>query len=313
MNICKVCNMQFQCEDQSLVNKIFRKYDYTKHNQSLIHKIFTPGTNIHRVDTTGINISGDLYSMTQHGEKLGGGTSGTVGTYKLSNGNNSEMITIKRELTDSAERCAYSQLGQKSATCGILRTRPIDDPNLFEAEDYLTFMETMDGSLESLNREIINKNIVTIIESVRTQVVCLFQQSLYYTDIKPGNILYSIDKNGSYKFIVGDIGALCNKSRESTYFPSVPFRVRFLNNDLDHKEYGAYIVWLIGWLYICLIYPGRILSILDPLDRSIVVSDNIKNIYIENIYIEKYMNITTDSQYKLLFSPFEIRESTKLL
>jgi len=100
-----------------------------------------------------------------------------------------------------------------SDRCNVIQARVIDFPGPYK----MTLMPNMDGDLDSdlfaslmqtATTENLKTYIQTIMSSVHEQLDCLRRAGLWYTDIKPQNILFNIDqKSDSLTVQLGDLGS----------------------------------------------------------------------------------------------------------
>lgn len=94
---------------------------------------------------------------------------------------------------------------------------------------YVYFMTLADGDLSDYKAKFISKmshkkahqHILSIVDEIRKQMLCLLDNGYIYTDMKPENCLYKF-VNDKPKFIIGDIGGAAmddTGEQASTYIP----------------------------------------------------------------------------------------------
>lgn len=124
---------------------------------------------------------------------------------------------------------------------------------------YIYFMTLADGDLSDYKQKILknktpqkaHKHILSIVEEIRKQLICLLDNGYIYTDMKPENCLYKM-VNDEPKFIIGDIGgASMDESGEqaSTYIPFEYIgeeRGWTETNSMSRKEKEQFLTWEIG-------------------------------------------------------------------
>ena len=101
-------------------------------------------------------------------------------------------------------------------------------------------MTLADGDIESLNKDsnvnlLCNKSILHILHSMSNIIVTLEQSNLFYTDLKPANILYKATRNDYIQIYLGDIGGLCFGG--TTDYTSTPdFANHISENNLEDRR-----------------------------------------------------------------------------
>ena len=154
-------------------------------------------------------------------QPLGNGSYGVVRAYV---GEQSRVrIAVKRVKKDDPEVSVVGQLERAGYPCGIIRARTAVCSDCRYA---YVVMDTMDGSLEGLMRTMeLEKTsfshdaVVRIADQLTAQVGCLGGMGLWYTDLKPDNVLYRYE-DGAIVVHLADLGSMAvgrSGGRTTTY------------------------------------------------------------------------------------------------
>ena len=125
-------------------------------------------------------------------------------------------------------------------------------------------MQVADGSLKDykdkyimkMKKYEVNAHIKTICEELRSQLVCMLEQGLVYTDMKLANCLYKM-VDGKPVFLIGDLGG-AYKDQDGDQVPTYP-PSEYINNSppgyfsIDPKSQSAVLSWNIGLMLYSLI------------------------------------------------------------
>ena len=156
---------------------------------------------------------------------------------------------------------------------------------IVEASRQIIIMPLMDGDIIDLDK--INKleqNFHTVINSVRKQmdnVLNMNTQSnvteFAYLDVKPDNVLYRLNENGTYEFVLGDLGSVV---KNNGYFTKT-YACKTIGCDeyiipqnciirAMRYFYGIFIFTLLYGNYIVEIHDQIQLSELEVLSNNLV-------------------------------------------
>lgn len=237
-----------------------------------------------------VEITNDLEEIMCNGNiffkssLLGEGSYGSVYLYEDISFKN--KIVLKVEIDDEPNEKDISEHLMKNPQCNTIRVR-----YLFSRKNkHFYILDPLDGDLDQLvnklikSRHLINIEdiwISNIMEQVRRQVVCLYQIGLYYTDLKPMNVLYckNFGDVNDWSVHLGDLGSASGKDNLyiSTYPPP---EFKELEGLVEVKSQNAkqVLTWQLGIMLLYIIDPGVI-----PLGHADIQA-------LKNQEIEEYIN-----------------------
>jgi len=130
---------------------------------------------------------------------------------------------------------------------------------IIDDESMVLAMPCMDGSLHELIKYLNNKEIVEkIILQLSKNLLVLLEKGLYYTDVKPSNILWKHVGNDYVKFFLGDFGSIFEKDNEdaSSTYPNPRYMER--NDPEFQKPEETTIVWGLCILWVILLRSANV-------------------------------------------------------
>ncbi len=146
-------------------------------------------------------------------EVLGEGDFGVVLQYQLEKSDNPKKFALK--ITEVAEH----EIDMGAEHCQQMKIRHI---GTIANKWHMILMPVMEGHLGKLFAPAVNVNYdqrVQVVEHVRQQVVCIFQQTATpYFDLKPENILYRTQPR--FCVHLGDLGSLQTKKENGREYPT---------------------------------------------------------------------------------------------
>ena len=173
------------------------------------------------------SLSGKHYEFS-FVKELGSGAYGSV--FLLSGHNKTDKIKFPIALKIDKSRSEYEISKKLFNKCKTLQTKLLTvtsgsggtpgssdsssgSPYQSPTKSYLYFMQVADGSLRDYKEKYIMKmdpkeaslHIKVICENIRSQLVCMLENDLVYTDMKLANCLYKM-VDGEPVFMVGDLG-----------------------------------------------------------------------------------------------------------
>lgn len=159
-----------------------------------------------------IIIGNNIFS---YNKTLGSGTYGSVFEFR-SAGN--QKIAVKMSEKTDKDDFYYHELMKKTG-CKTIHMRKLNYNKYLD----LFIMNSFTGSLRHFYKKVIHLNSdfklwFKVMEEIRKMVLCLFKYGIYYTDLKPDNILYCDEGNGNYTFYLGDLGSA--KIHDNGWFAS---------------------------------------------------------------------------------------------
>ena len=184
---------------------------------------------------------------------LGEGSYGRVYKVKISEkySDNEYFLALKVDKGDSEYKLSKDL---------FMKCDTIQNKFFYKSDPYYMYLMTLaDGDLSDYKNKYLSKMtpykahkyILTIVEEIRKQLLCLLDNGYVYTDMKPENCLYKMI-NDKPKFIIGDIGGAAMDSegeQASTYIPYEHInegtgwtKIR----DMSMKEKEDFLVWEIG-------------------------------------------------------------------
>jgi serine/threonine protein kinase len=130
-------------------------------------------------------------------------------------------------------------------------------------------MPYLDGTLSDLiekTKEPNNKKfLLNILYSIVITLNCLKKQNIFYADLKPANVFYRVNGDGTIQIMLGDFGLAGRKNEKaaSTYPPVM----QYLDGNVRHSE--ELIAWEIGMLTLNLSGISTRAYEWDAIDRDI--------------------------------------------
>lgn len=184
---------------------------------------------------------------------LGEGSYGRVYKVKVSEkySDNEHFLALKVDKGNSEYKLSQDL---------FMKCDTIQNKFFYKSEPYYVYFMTLaDGDLSDYKNKYLSKlthnkahkKILTIVEEIRKQMICLLDNGYIYTDMKPENCLYKM-VNDEPKFIIGDIGgASMDESGEqaSTYIPFEHIgeeRGWTETKSMSRKEKEEFLTWEIG-------------------------------------------------------------------
>lgn len=143
-------------------------------------------------------------------------------------------------------------------------------------------MQMMDGSMDEFMGRMHPDGIVQLCISVAKSLQCLWKKSIVYTDVKPANILYKCNGNGTFDIVLGDVGDIrvffpgnnSTKDYVETFaYPYIKERLDFKKP--DEVDYGNLIgplttenaedhmVWAVACLFFVMLKPMTVIKYLS--------------------------------------------------
>lgn len=113
-------------------------------------------------------------------------------------------------------------------------------------------MEHMEGNLMCFENKCLLHEALQIIREIANACACLCEQGLYYCDLKPENVLYNCNRDGTYAIRLGDLGGLSRTyaSRED-YEKSIPKDgVYTFSNPKGNKARESCVVFGLATLFV---------------------------------------------------------------
>ena len=224
---------------------------------------------------------------------IGHGSYGVVMQYKDDTDNYIAVKYGKKDDIKKEKDIILKMINDKNQ-CSNLVVQYILNPDCI-------IMENANGTIKDL-RVIIEKNkntniIIDVIYAITIAIKCLYDNNLYYTDIKMANILYR-NTNEGIQIILGDLGSITdNKNNKNNY--TYTYRPSVSTYDIT-----SIILWGIGILILDLlqinhytihekyIYDNNI-TFRDKHvnDEVSVIIDTIKFLYPTDKYIQPIIDI----------------------
>ena len=214
---------------------------------------------------------------------------------KIEGGSYARLLGNRR--SEPSEREISEALNRNGNKCNTIRTRYIESRGARYRRDHYYIMEKYSGDtselLKILKSEYSQKERIKIwlevVETVRKQMACLAKLGFYYTDLKPPNILYCKNPDGTISINLGDLGAaVANKQgyeEDHTHlsFWSPPeyfedsIRITQKDGTVNKKKGAAVLLFLLGML-------GLVIT--EDLDKNIFVTDILDDLSSEKKYKE---------------------------
>ena len=165
----------------------------------------------------------------------------------------------------------------------------------------------MTGDLNSLltktyTEKFTDKDLAKLFIKILDQLICLFNNNLYYWDIKLENILYicpNKDNISTFKIMFGDIGSLNNES--GVTFAIWPYNYIDNRADVillydkykdDKTQLSKYLSYLFILTIICVNIKEDILNIMEPVSEV-----NYKKRYTH--FIQKFLSYEDEDRISL--------------
>lgn len=151
-----------------------------------------------------------------------------------------EIFVMKRykRINESfrMEKHAFAKIREMDALCRstLIEGKPV---TITSKEIYWILMEYFDGSVIEMERELTESERRYILKTIAKAVKCLYENGLYYTDMKLDQVLYRIKDDNSIEVKLADL-EVSGKGQNAivTYRP--PKGSKLLDYD-GHYKYGA--------------------------------------------------------------------------
>jgi len=187
---------------------------------------------------------------------LGQGSYGKIYFFKTIDGLEDNVV-LKIEYTKKINVPTEKKISEvlEEESCGTVLLRYIKSIN--QTSNHFYVMNKMSGDLTGLINNVVlpNKNnggiqgFLLLIEDIRSQISCLAKKGYYYTDLKPGNVLYCNEDNGSITVSLGDLGSVHSTHRyQIATFPPPEYsdsKGYFMVKEIKHSEI---LSWVLGCL-----------------------------------------------------------------
>lgn len=209
----------------------WKSYGTNNYKQIILNEyMFNPATNFRGMTITneGINvvIKGINYNLKKT-QMIGEGTYGEV--FLIEDKLHNCQLAVKIEIQERGDKffrdesIIYKKLQQKN--CKIIDINYI---GVFKKDPYVSYhyhiMNKYEGDLNKLVGKVTPKQVLSIVNEIRKQFICLLEQDLVYADYKLANILYSCPFRNNYdniKVYIADLGSMLIRDEEyiATYPP----------------------------------------------------------------------------------------------
>ena len=209
---------------------------------------------------------------------------------KIEGGNYSRMLGNRR--SEPSEKEISEVLNKNGNKCNTIRTRYIESRGPKYKRDHYYIMEKYSGDttelLKTLESDYSPKERIKIwleiVETVRKQMACLAKLGFYYTDLKPPNILYCKNSDGTISINLGDLGAAVPGKDGNGYHHLSPWnppeyfndsiRITEENGTVNKKKGTAVLLFMLGIL-------------------GLIITEDIK----KEMFVEMFINDYTDMLY----------------
>lgn len=185
---------------------------------------------------------------------------------------------------------AVRVLSHLTPSCGVVPAKLLE----YGEGLYLNLMPHMDGTTEDPGFEFFITQaspsqrvgyLRDIILAVVAQLQCLMQHSLYYTDLKPSNILYRLDDSNKLSVMLGDLGSCYDPTHTSEPIATLPCdTVKPWNNNrqfvhecvLKHISYYCIFMFMRYYHGHSVAYDQGLTRIMNRYDVFSQISENIQ-------------------------------------
>ena len=233
---------------------------------------------IYSPKTIEVKESGKLVNKYTFSKDLGKGAYGEVKQFKDKNGN---MLAAKIT-KDIKDYLVYKDM--KNSGCKTINMRRTKYGN-----NQILIMNSFDGDLADYFVKVVIKKKeplkvwAKICEDIRKMLVCLLNHDIYYTDLKPQNILVCT-QDGEPKYYIGDLGgAYISPSGGYTYSYVTPEKI--LNRGVGLKPYNPngldpvkFISYHLGVLYIYVLKLGTMAAKMKSIDDAKKIHSSLQGI-----------------------------------
>lgn len=166
--------------------------------------------------------------LNNMGRTIAYGAYGNI--YEYADSHNKYTVIVKfvkaRHSCDSDLKmtCVLQKIGV--IKCNIIPARYIGRVKINNKDYSVIVMLRMNGTLEDISQIFTDTSLepvyrMNLILEIMSSIMCLAELKLYYTDIKPSNILYKCINKKNMIFTLGDIGGL-TKSKHSYQYTFDP-------------------------------------------------------------------------------------------
>ena len=170
---------------------------------------------------------------------------------------NNTKIILKIEKNNIITEKKIGHFISNNPKCNTIRVRYVDsiDKKTPEQLNYY-ILDYLDGDLEKLitiykEKKQFKEWFTTVVEEIRKQIVCLYKEDYFYTDLKLANILYCFFNN-KFTIHLGDLGSVTPlfKGYNIASFPPIEYNesgVRSGFIKIESKIQAKQILtWLLG-------------------------------------------------------------------
>lgn len=123
--------------------------------------------------------------------------------------------------------------------CEVIPAKHIGNLTVNNRVFQYVVMPRMNGSLDDLMKDILPLDPLSkfqLIDTLLDRLLCLKEHNLYYTDIKPGNIMYRCAGSSKINILLGDIGSII----PVTEYPTMTFNPPYVfYSKSEAKESGV--------------------------------------------------------------------------